>query len=55
MPINDAFWGDRYPKVTDPFGHSWSVATHIKDMTSEEMQKAGEAAFAGMAAGQGSK
>jgi PhnB protein len=50
IPINDAFWGNRYAKLTDPFGHSWSLATHIKNMTSEEMQKAREAAFAGMMA-----
>lgn len=37
MAPNDAFWGDRYAQVTDPFGHSWSVATHVKDVTPEEM------------------
>ena len=40
MPAADMFWGDRYGIVTDPFGHKWSFATHIKDMTSEEMQAA---------------
>ena len=40
MPPSDTFWGDRYGKVTDPFGHEWSVATHIKDMTPEEIGKA---------------
>jgi hypothetical protein len=34
------FWGDRYSQVTDPFGHHWSIATHIKDMTPEEMRAA---------------
>lgn len=40
MPVADMFWGDRYGMVLDPFGHSWSVATHIKDMTDEELQEA---------------
>ena len=38
MPAADMFWGDRYGVVMDPFGHKWSLATHIKDMTPEEMQ-----------------
>lgn len=37
MAPNDAFWGDRYAQVVDPFGHVWSVATHVKDVTPEEM------------------
>ncbi|WP_426177069.1 VOC family protein [Massilia sp. TWR1-2-2] len=45
MPICDAFWGDRYGILTDPFGHSWSVATHMKDMTPEEMEAAGKQAM----------
>ncbi len=45
MPPADMFWGDRYCKFQDPFGHNWSVATHIKDMSPEEMHKASEAAF----------
>ena len=40
MPVADMFWGDRYGMVTDPFGHSWSVATHIRDMSDEELQEA---------------
>ena len=40
MPIMDAFWGDRYGSVIDPFGHSWAIATHKIDMSPEEMQKA---------------
>ena len=48
MPLADQFWGDRYGLVTDPFGHSWSIGSHIKDMTPEEMQKAGAAAMAQM-------
>ncbi len=40
MPVADMFWGDRYGMVEDPFGHRWSIATTIKTMTPEEMQKA---------------
>lgn len=40
MPPDNMFWGDRYGKVKDPFGHHWSVATHIADPTPQEMQKA---------------
>lgn len=39
MPATDMFWGDRYGIVVDPSGHNWSMATHIKDMTPEEMHK----------------
>lgn len=48
-PLEDAFWGDRYGKVADPFGHEWGLATRIKDMSPEEMQRAGEAWMAQMA------
>ncbi len=40
MPVADMFWGDRYGMVEDPFGHRWSIATTIKTLTPEEMQKA---------------
>jgi PhnB protein len=46
MPLADMFWGDRYGKVKDPFGHEWSIATKIKNMSPEEMEKAQKAAFA---------
>ena len=39
MPIEDMFWGDRYGKVEDPFGHQWSIATHIRDVDSAELHK----------------
>jgi PhnB protein len=39
MPLENMFWGDRYGKLTDPFGHSWSVATHKEDVSPEEMKK----------------
>jgi uncharacterized glyoxalase superfamily protein PhnB len=41
-PMEDAFWGDRYGKVTDPFGHEWGIATRVKNMTREEMEAAGK-------------
>lgn len=37
MPLADMFWGDRYGIVVDPFGHNWSIATHIRDVSMEEM------------------
>ncbi|MEQ1576374.1 MAG: VOC family protein [Hyphomicrobium sp.] len=40
MPLADMFWGDRYGQIVDPFGHCWSVATHLRDMTVEEIQDA---------------
>jgi PhnB protein len=39
MPPQDMFWGDRYGQVVDPFGHRWSIATHIEDVAPEEMGK----------------
>ncbi len=46
MPPMDAFWGDRYGMVTDPFGHQWSFATHIKDLMPEQMKQGMKDAFA---------
>jgi uncharacterized glyoxalase superfamily protein PhnB len=40
MPAADMFWGDRYGQVRDPFGHTWSIATHIRDVSPEEIQAA---------------
>jgi uncharacterized glyoxalase superfamily protein PhnB len=40
MPLDDMFWGDRYCKLEDPFGHHWSVATHKRDVSPEEMKQA---------------
>jgi uncharacterized glyoxalase superfamily protein PhnB len=36
MPVADMFWGDRYGKLKDPFGHEWSIATHKEDLTPEQ-------------------
>jgi len=40
MPVAEQFWGDRYGKLEDPFGHHWSVATHVRDVGPEDMKKA---------------
>jgi PhnB protein len=45
MPLDDMFWGDQYGKLTDPFGHSWSVATHKEDVAPAEMKKRAQAAL----------
>ena len=39
MPLNNQFWGDRYGKVRDPFGHQWGLAQHVEDVAPEEMKK----------------
>lgn len=46
MPPQDMFWGDRYGVVNDPFGHAWSFATHVRDLTPEEIANGSKAAFA---------
>ena len=43
MPPTDMFWGDRYAKLRDPFGHCWSVGTHIEDVGPKETQKRADA------------
>jgi uncharacterized glyoxalase superfamily protein PhnB len=40
MPVADMFWGDRYGKLEDPFGHHWSVATHVRDVSMDEAMEA---------------
>jgi len=44
MPLADMFWGDRYGLIEDPFGHSWSIATHVRDLTPAEIQEAAKEA-----------
>jgi PhnB protein len=48
MPVTDQFWGDRYGKLKDPFGHKWSIATHTKDMSSDEMKRSMDEAMSQM-------
>ena len=49
MEVADQFWGDRFGTVTDPFGHVWSVATHVEDVPPAEMAERAKAAMAAMA------
>jgi len=51
MEVADQFWGDRFGTIIDPFGHSWSFATHIEDVPPEEMEARGRAAMAAMGNG----
>ena len=44
-PIKDQFWGDRHGVIEDPFGHKWSIATRIKNLTPEELNRAAHEAF----------
>jgi len=48
MPMMDQFWGDRYGQVEDPFGHEWSMATHKKDLTQDQIAANAKAFFANM-------
>lgn len=45
MEPMDAFWGDRYGKVRDPFGHEWSIATHMQDLSPDEIMANAKAFF----------
>ncbi|MGH7806032.1 MAG: VOC family protein [Candidatus Binatia bacterium] len=45
MPLTDMFWGDRFGKIADPFGHQWSMAQHIEDVSPKEMTKRAAAAM----------
>jgi PhnB protein len=38
-PVSDMFWGDRFGKIADPFGHHWGIATHTEELTPQEIQK----------------
>ena len=49
MPVADMFWGDRAGNIKDPFGHSWMIATHTRDLMKDEIKKGAEAFFAQMA------
>ena len=49
-PVMDAFWGDRYGKVEDPYGFQWGIATHKEDLAMEELEERGKAWFAEFAA-----
>jgi PhnB protein len=46
QPLEDMFWGDRYGRLTDPFGHSWSLAQHVEDVAPAELEKRAKEAMA---------
>ena len=48
MEVADQFWGDRFGSVKDPFGHSWSIATHVEDVPPEKMAERAKEAMAAM-------
>jgi PhnB protein len=48
MELEDMFWGDRFGTLTDPYGHSWSLATHVEDVPAEEMEERARQAMAVM-------
>lgn len=54
-PLNDTFWGDRYGKVLDPYGHSWGIATHKEDVPPEEMAKRAQEWMSQAAGGEASE
>lgn len=47
QPLADAFWGERYGQIVDPFGHRWGLAQHLRDVPREEVQRAATALFGG--------
>jgi PhnB protein len=48
MEVADQFWGDRFGSITDPFGHVWAIATHVEDVSPEEMAERAKEAMAAM-------
>ena len=49
MPVEDMFWGDRCGSLKDPFGYSWMIATHKRDLTQDEIRQGAESFFSKMA------
>ncbi len=47
QPLGDVFWGERYGQITDPFGHRWGLAQHLRDVPREELERAVAKAFSG--------
>ena len=48
QPAEDQFWGDRWGTIMDPFGHHWQIATHIEDLTPDEMEQRAQESLAAM-------
>jgi PhnB protein len=51
QPLADAFWGERYGQIVDPFGHRWGLAQFVREVPREEIARAAAAMFASVAAG----
>jgi uncharacterized glyoxalase superfamily protein PhnB len=49
MPLSNMFWGDRYGKIIDPFGHRWGLAMRVEELTADEIEQRQKAFFAQMA------
>ena len=45
QPLQEAFWGELYGQITDPFGHRWGIAQHVRDVPRDELERAVAAAF----------
>jgi PhnB protein len=45
QPLQDAFWGERYGQITDPFGHRWGLAQHLREVSLDEIEEAAAAMF----------
>jgi PhnB protein len=50
MPVTDMFWGDRFGMFTDPYGHTWGIATRTQDLSKQEVEEASKAFWASMQA-----
>jgi PhnB protein len=48
MPVENMFWGDRFGQLADPFGHQWQIATHVEDVSPEDMAERAKEAMASM-------
>jgi PhnB protein len=51
MEVADQFWGDRFGSIADPFGHVWSIATHVEDVPPQEMAERARVAMEAMSSG----
>ena len=49
LPLQDMFWGDRFGEIVDPFGHRWSIASHVEDVPPEELDRRAAEAFTSQA------
>jgi uncharacterized glyoxalase superfamily protein PhnB len=47
QPLADAFWGERHGQLSDPYGHRWNVAQHLRDVPASEQERAAAALFGG--------